>query len=221
MKRMKIALYLTALCGLCVLGGAASASAALPEFLPATGTFLSTSSSGTLETASGNKVECSSDTDKGSITGAKAVGGVLVTFSGCKAIIGILKPSCNTAGSSKGVIETKELSGTLGYINKTSKSVGLSLKPTTGPLFVEFECTGLAINKVRGALIGRVNPINTKSTSGELIYKQSAGVQEFKLLEGSAAEEILESSLNGGSFETSGLTTTDKITFHQPTEVMA
>jgi hypothetical protein len=219
MKRFKIALYLTALCGLCAAGGATSASAALPEFLPASGTFLSTSGAGKLETSNGTVVECSSDKDKGTINGSESAANVLVTFHGCKSS-GF---ACTSASEPSGLITTKELAGLLGYISKTSKTVGLDLAPLTGTEFVEFNCAGGIVKvKVKGSVIGGVTPINTQSTSGTLTYVKAAGKgkQELTKLEGGAVD-LLETSKNGGTAEGSAIETTDTITFHQPTEVMA
>ena len=217
MKRIKIALYLTALCGLCALGGATSASAANPEFLPASGTFLSTSGVGQLQTSGGTKVGCTSDKDKGLISGPESVDNVLVTFHGCKT--GIF--TCTSGTEPSGLITTKELSGLLGWINKSALTVGLDLAPTSGTEFVEFNCAGELVKvKVRGSVIGKVTPLNTKTTSGLLTYKQSGGVQELTKFEGGAVD-LLETSKNGGAFEGSAEATVDEITFHQPTEVMA
>jgi hypothetical protein len=217
MKHVKIFIYLAALCGLGAAGGTTPASAALPEFLPATGTFLSTSGSGALETANGTQLTCSSATGKGSITGPESAGNALITFHGCQSSGSV----CTSGTEPSGLITTHELSGLLGYINKSSKSVGLDLAPTSGTEFAELNCSGGMVKvKIRGSLIGEVRPINTKATSGELTFQKSAGKQEFTKLEGGAVD-LLEIAKNGGAFEGMAIATSETITFHQPAEVMA
>jgi hypothetical protein len=195
----------------------ASASAALPEFTgPFPKTFTSTSGKGALETVGGKTVTCTSDTtDEGKITGEKTATAV-VLFSGCKS--GIV--SCNSPGQAAGVIDTVPLTGTLGYISKAEKRVGLLLVPTTGELFVEFECTGFAKSKVKGAVIGELTPVNKKTKTFTLAFKQTKGKQAITKFEGGATE-ILESSLNGGAFEQAGEETTDTLTLTEEGEIKA
>jgi hypothetical protein len=222
MKRVKIAIYISALGGLGVVGGAmwaTSALAALPEFLPASGTFLSTSGAVTLETASGTELACSSDKDKGLITGPESVANILITFHGCKTS-GF---ACSSGTEPSGVITTQELSGLLGYISKASRSVGIDLVPVSGTELVEFNCLGDIIKvKIKGSVIGEVTPLNSKTTNGTLTYLKAAGKgkQEVTKLEGGAID-LLQIAKNGGAFEGSAIEAAETITFHQPTEVMA
>src|SRR5581483_11264539 len=128
MQRMKLVrLTLVAVFALS-LSSVASASAALPEFKgPFPKSFTSTSGKGTLETVGGKTVTCTSDTtDGGKITGEKTVTIEAVLFSGCKS--GIV--NCNSPGQASGVIDTVALTGTLGYISKAEKRVGLLLAPS-------------------------------------------------------------------------------------------
>lgn len=218
MKRIKImGLCLIAVCWVAAAAGTGSASA-LPQFLPASGTFLSVSGKGTLQTTGGMLLICASDFDKGSITGPDSVGNVLVAFHGCKETQ--LNSPCNSGPEPEGLIKTNELKGLLGYINKTSKDVGLSLEPTSGTVFVEFSCaSGLVKAKVTSSVIGKVSPINTKSTTSLLSYKQTSGKQLFTRLEGGPLAFLLILKI-GEANEVAGEETHDIITFHQPTEVM-
>jgi hypothetical protein len=219
MKRIKMVICITALCGLCAIGGVSSASAALPEFLPASGTFLSTSGTVTLATASGTELKCTSDKEKGLIAGSESVVDILSTLYGC--VENVFGSACSTSGEPSGLITTRVLSGLFGYINKSSKSIGLDLAPASGTEFVEFNCAGGLVKlKARGSIIGQATPINTKTTSGKLTYKKSGAKQEFTKFEGGAVD-LLEFSISGGAFEGSAIETSETITFHQPTEAMA
>jgi hypothetical protein len=214
MKRIRLMVLAT----MAVVAGtalaASAASAALPEFLPSgtKSTFTSTSGPGTLETAAKEKIECTADTNEGSITGAKTVK-VTIRFTGCKAF-GFA--NCKTTGAKEGELVVVAPTGTLGYIKKAAPTqVGLSLAITE----FSFECLGgLAKGKVRGGVIGEVTPINTETTTGKLILKQKEGKQEFTKFEG-GAETKLESSKNGGAFEAAGEETTDTITFKEKIKI--
>jgi hypothetical protein len=90
----------------------------------------------------GPAVECKEETSGGEAVGKDEVKKVHVTFKGC--ILLGTDPCENTAVS--GEIQTKELAGKLGYINKASKEVGVALEPAKKHgVFAEFECPGFPI----------------------------------------------------------------------------
>jgi hypothetical protein len=94
--------------------------------------------------------------------------------------------------------------------------VGIELALLTG---IHIEGAGRLL-VVTGTAIGLVKPVNTKSKTGEIILKQSKGVQEFVKCEGTA-EEILETAENEGTPKQSGEQTTDTETFEKEVEVLA
>jgi hypothetical protein len=86
------------------------------------------------------KVECESERNSGEAAGSKEVKNVTVTFKGCK-IFGSA-PCANT--TEPGEIQVNPLKGSLGYINKTRKEVGLLLTPAKSKgEFAKFSCAGI------------------------------------------------------------------------------
>lgn len=182
--------------------GVAGASAALPEF-STSGTFTGTSGAGKLETVGGSTVTCKKDKSSGSFSG-KTVSNVKVTFEECETtLFGFFPVSCTN-------IVTKTLSGELGYINKSTKTVGLDLKPASGSELANTECGGVTI-VVDGSVIGQITPTKTKTTKYTLTYTQSEGKQTIQKFEGGPTD-TLSASVGGGAFEEAGEETTESIT---------
>jgi hypothetical protein len=189
----------------------ATASAALPEFLPGSGTFTSTSGAGTLAIQGGNTITCSSDTNSGSITGPKTVT-VTIDFKGC-VLFGFV--GAHSLEDASGVILVKA-TGTLCFIKQASP-LQVGLKLTITPVHIE---AGGQLAKVEGTLYGEVTPLNVNQTGPyKLILEQSGGLQKIKNCEGEAATE-LKASENEGTAKPAGETTTDTITFAAATEIM-
>jgi hypothetical protein len=167
------------------LMAAAVASASAPEFSPGTlNTFTGESGTGALETASTSAIECTSDTATGEVTGAKTVGGVVVTFHGCSSKE---KGGCavSSVGGTSGLITTAILDGELGSVKKTeaASGVGLFLLPTSGTKFVELEgsCLLVSPSPVTGTVTGEATPVNgTASKDGKLVFEGSKGTQKIK-----------------------------------------
>jgi hypothetical protein len=131
-------------------------------------------------------VECESEFNHGETSGAKGVANIAVIFRGCKLLGSV--PCSNT--SNEGEIQTSTLKGELGYINKSTKDVGVLLEPTIKHgLFADFTCIGGAIgtavgvgNKTEGAayspestggydgIISPVTPVNEMSTEFTQVY---------------------------------------------------
>jgi hypothetical protein len=179
--------------------GVASASAALPEFVPASGEkfpitveFNGYTTGSYFESTGGAKWPgCSGLKAKGEITSTKATS-LTVEVKGCKQGI----TECNTVGAGK---ETEVFSGTgsLVYIKKATIQVGTVLKLTEA----EIRCGKLPI-KIRGSVVIPVTPINIKTSTLDLTIHKSAkiGVQEFTEYENENGEKkgaYLE--LNAGS----------------------
>jgi hypothetical protein len=198
MRRIKLGVLLAA--ALFVVGvlSASSASAALPEMKNSAGKvptgvkFTSTDTNPELKSPGiGITIKCKEETGSGKITGAKTVGEVHVKYTSCEA------GTCGTAqsGTEAGVIETNTLSGTLGYVNENKAKVGEKLKPASGVEFAKvkfsnetFPCAATAIS---GAVIGEALPLNTLSTSGELLFTETEGKQTIQRLEGETSNQHL------------------------------
>jgi len=187
----------------------ASASAALPEY-SATATLSGTSGVSTLTTVgSSTTIVCKKDKFTGTTTGSSKASTFKVTFEECEA--GGAK--CKT-GETAGII-TSEGTGTLGYISKEAKTVGVSLAPKE----VVITC-GVLKAKVKGTFICAVTPVNTSTTS----FKQkcevsSKGVQKISKFEGGSAQS-LEATFST-TFEQAALETEEAITASVAGEIKA
>ncbi len=185
--------------------------------------FTSSGGEGTLETANGTKVICSTQSATGeykSTTSTKEVTNVISKFNGCG--IPALGLTCNTAGDAAGEITTNKLGGKLGYISgKGSKTpvVGQELHPLVKKgSFTSFECGGGAVKVIVGegagkggdCIIAPVGPANVSSTTVTQEYSGSGGKQNPQHFEGSTKTCNLESNTNGGAYEraTQALVTT-------------
>lgn len=224
----------------------ATASALTPTFLfPGGGSkpqFSSTSGEGKLVTKIGEKeetVECASDTDTGEIIkGTDKVQNVLVVFAGCKGSIDGDPVKCTSASLAEGQIKTNQLEGDLGYIKNTEpREVGLVLKPEASApegLFAEFTCADGSILKakikVKGEVIGKIEPINKLVTTKEnftLKYEHgtSASVQQYTSLEVLGVKQtgllLLTKIGTAENFEFSGIKTEDKIFALESAEISA
>jgi hypothetical protein len=132
------------------------------------------------------KVECVSVSATGEATGAKTLGNVLVTFKGCE----LLGTKCENQAT-EGEITVRPLKGTLGYIHKASKEVGVLLTPVkTKGEFAEFVCSGGAIHTTVGigpigkqfypggggdAIISPITPVNQMTPEFTQVYSAKEG----------------------------------------------
>lgn len=126
------------------------------------------------------QIECETEGAHGEYVGTKEVTNIAVTFRGCK-----LFGSVACENGLEGEVRVDPLKGTLGYINKGTKSVGISLTPKTKKgEFAKFTCGGFlgvvvgADPKVKGesnpvypgkgggdSIISPIEPVNTMTTS--------------------------------------------------------
>ncbi len=220
MKRIKtIGLALVAVFALSAVV-AASASAAAPEFSPATEQGFTSSSGTSVLTAGGaggTVITCTASSGAGRITGAKTVAGVSVTFTGCTAKS---KGTCevHSTGAGKEEIKTGELNGELGKVAKkeaTSK-VGLDLKAVSGSFVtVEGTCIPFEKSSVSGSVIGEVTPVaGGAGTSGKLTYALEKEKQKIQMFEGGSKD-----TLSVFGFVESTQQSEEAITFEKAVEV--
>jgi hypothetical protein len=135
-------------------------------------------------------IECTAEHATGETSGTKEVKNVIVAFTGCKALGSA--PCSN--GPTEGEIQVNLLKGSLGYINKAKKEVGIMLTPVTkGGAFASFICglgslnlattVGVAgkgkekpvyLTSGHDQIISPVTPINTETTELTQVYSATA-----------------------------------------------
>jgi len=206
---------------LCLAGGVgvSAATAAPPEFTPPfPNPFTSTSKAMTLQTVGGFKVKCKADTDKGEVTGP-VTALVRITFTGCTS--GAAR--CQGPNGLPGEITTEQLLGTLGYVTRQPKVVGLDLSNPTGGPMVVFFCGEDVRVSVFGSLIGRLTPLNKTLAPGELMhlaFAQKEGHQAIRMLLGGPVDVPMTSVL-GGPLQESGVASSDLLKFAAPIRIIA
>jgi hypothetical protein len=186
----------------------ATASAALPEFLPGNAgeKFTGTSPSGTLEINALEKITCSSDAVAGENVGTtKKEASATVTFKGCSAF-GIA--GAKSLGEAEGTIVAK-VKLKLCYINAAKKEVGVLTK-VASPVHIE---VGGKLVVVEGDQVGKITPVNTKTKTYKLSYEESGGKPKPEGCEGE--KEHLTSAVNEGAAKESGEATTETTTYEK------
>jgi hypothetical protein len=218
MQRIKVVAL--ALMAMLVVGALAVASAsAATEVLPtpttaAPLTFTDAQvGEGRLETLAGSIVKCLAGTSTGSFTSV-TLGTFTVAFKECTGPLGSI---CTGTGDAKGVILT---SGTVHY------ALGLLTESKTkvdALVFLQeqfhFICSAIGIEQlilVRGCIAAHTTPIDTLVTEIEETFKLITGqkgdpdISSWIMPGGEELTCVLESSINGGAFEGSGLAGVDK-----------
>jgi len=205
--------------------------------------FTSAGGEGVLETASGTKIVCKTQSASGkydadgSPASIKEVESVVAKFEECG--IPAIETKCNSAGNPEGVISTFLLKGPLGYIagEKTANpTVGQELTPEKAKgLFAEFKCLGGGITvKVKGkegavegktggnCIIAPVENANEMSLTAKQVYSGSGGKQSPQHFQLSTSKFCnLESNTNGGAFEGATQALTTVVTNEEALEIHA
>jgi hypothetical protein len=183
----------------------ATASAALPEFVPGAAgtTFTGASGAGTLQ-MSGGTMECASDTVKGELT-STTTGTATIAFKGCSVftLFGAKSLDAESAGEILAHVDVAPC-----YTNKAKKVVGMIIA-TSKPVHVEI--AGKLI-EILGAAVGELLPANTKTTKFKLVFKQKGGVQEPAGCEGKP-ENLSARENEKGEFKDAGEQTSEEIVF--------
>jgi hypothetical protein len=203
--------------GLMAVGTASAV--ALPLFTPATlNRFTGKSGLSILENSATKRIDCTSDSSEGEITGPHTVGSVVVTFSGCTSAEG---SGCSVdSGGVAGQITTNTLSGELGLTLPVDET-GLLLKPASGTTFVKIlgTCvTGSPIS-INGNVIGLSTPNKTLSKTGKLVFAGSGGAQNIKEID-TLAGKIEAKLVAFSGLVTASQTTTEELTYAHAVEVM-
>jgi hypothetical protein len=157
----------------------------LPEFGPellerSHSPFEGTAFSPIFELTDGGTWSASSATIKGSIIDPNEVA-LTIAFEGMGE-----RSGC-------GFKTTTTLIGRLGYLNKTSKEVGLLLEPM-GSRVAKCESSIIGAGELTGSVLGKITPVNTLSKTLTLAFKQTKGVQEFEKFEGESVLHHLQLS---------------------------
>jgi hypothetical protein len=187
----------------------ASASAALPEFVPGEGGFPITVKNSQSKLASGisdatgEKYTCEGVNTSGSITAGKTMS-LTIERGRCNRE----GRECYTEGAELGT-ETFSGSATLAYIKKSEKKVGIVF--TVNPTVIH---CGSITEGVRGSIVIPITPINTLTSEPALVLEgNGAGVQEYRSYEnekGEVKKAYLE--LNwGAGYKTAALEVTGQI----------
>jgi hypothetical protein len=190
------------------LGGLASApaSAALPEFLPAlTESFTSKAGASTLETGGQPAIACTA----AKTSNEKGTG--VIELTGCS-VFGII--GAHSLGDKEGIILIKA-EGTICYISKSKKEVGDVTHIST----THIEVAGKLL-QLTGTAIGKMTPVNTKTKTLTISFKEKEGKQEFTKCEG-GSEEVLSVSENEGTSKAAGLAQSYEDMFSTEEELMA
>ena len=165
----------------------------------------------------GAELTCTAEKGTGEYTGAKTVGGVVLTLNGC-AFAG---SKCSTAGAREGEVITKALVGELGVIKVSTEGplhneIGLDLKPASGEAIAEFACSSVA-GKWRGSVIVPVTS-DKMAASMSLKYAATNGKQKPESFAG-LPKDVIESSLGASTFEQSAWVLSSTLTNAEKIEV--
>jgi hypothetical protein len=176
-------------------------------------TFKGSSGVGTIETASGKKIECGADSPSGTFE-PESEGNLTVTrgpfninFEKCS----LAEVTCTGSGAGLGVIivlGTFQLRWWGKEITEHKVAFMVLLKEAT------FTC-GVMKFKLRGCVAGNIEPVNSgyKSTFS-VLFKQAKGKQEITEVFSTSGKETeaCRMELNGGlGFEAAGLATTEAL----------
>jgi hypothetical protein len=220
MLRLGLRLAATLSVTAATVAATATAALALPEWSPPYPKPMSiTSGPTTLESVSGEKIECVADTGSGEVN-SPMTGTAKIILSGCERVLPTGKIPCQTPGLPPEQIAITAATR-LGYIMHTPVRTEVGLDMDNGNLLTSFVCGETRVI-VRGSVIGRVTPVNKLVKPGKpfaLKFKQSKGHQKPLAFE-AEPPDFPEISF-GGPFESAGLSSTEKIVFAEPVTVLA
>ncbi len=161
------------------------------------GHFETSATGATFETTAKAKLTCATEHGSGLVTGAKTVGSLTLSFSGCQAA----GQKCTTAGLEEGEIETSALEGALGIDSvkvtngKESRKAGLDIYPVgDAGAFAEYACGGGPTQTLSGSVIAPVTT-NKMFSTASVKYGQSKGHQKPEGFE-AGAPDVLSNSLS-------------------------
>jgi hypothetical protein len=183
----------------CALALVPTAASAEPEFKPTGGTFTGSSGGSNKLAAGGNEIACATNSTKGTISSATLIGGVTITFTGCKSTgTGGTNCTVKSTGAAAGTIATNTLHGVLGLIlpKGTGTGIGLLLLPVVNKKIVTVESNKCTVETaVAGNFAGEVCPVGTSQTTGKLVFaagEKGESIKDFDLSTGGLVKPELE-----------------------------
>jgi hypothetical protein len=188
----------------------ASASAATPEFssVPAKKKF--TDSSGAMSMVYGGgewSYECTKGSATGEVTSSRALGKLVVTWTGCQGSNngGVTDCAVNSTGAKSGEIITTPLAAELGTSTEAASGVGLRLKPESGKTWFTLTkksgCIGEDV--IQGTAAGEVAQVGKRQTTNELSFKLTKArqaIKEITLDSGELEKPALSLNASAGTF---------------------
>jgi glycine cleavage system H lipoate-binding protein len=167
------------------------------------------------------KVTCKASKSAGEIT-TPTSGTVIATFTGCETE----GKKCNSKGQAAGTIVTEPLKTVAGYINKAKGEAGTSFEAASGSkgsgYNAIFDCPGTPNieNRVKGSVIGRIEPANVMSTTSKSVLKNNGGKQEIEKFEGAEKDTLIsEIFVEGKKYvEVGGVQNQTSEVFNTPVE---
>jgi hypothetical protein len=156
-----------------------AASATEPLFVPVGATLLGDSGLVTLVAANGaDVIHCQESHASGTISTSLLLGNVVVHYLECTTS-GPGQSNCPVSSTGianeKGLILTATLHGILGLI-LPSKEVGLLFLPVKGSTFLSLNANACTVETgVSGSVAGLVEPINTPTTKGRILFEREPG----------------------------------------------
>jgi hypothetical protein len=161
---------------------AATASATLPEWrqgkaaLSKEVAFTSESTNGKVEGGT-EVITCKKGKSVGAkLKNPKETNEFTIKDTGCKT------PTCevNSPTLKAGEVETKKIAGRLGYLEASTKKVGLLIKPASGEEYTTLEGTCIPNGKttVDGSVIGETPSVNKEETEAKLVFEKGTGSEQ-------------------------------------------
>lgn len=189
----------------------AVASAGSPEVEcsgVACGAFTVSGGAAELAKTSGPKVNCTSVTGSGNYT-SKTGGSIKLVFHGCT------ESAFGSSCGSGGTITTNTMTFDNTYLTDNKTTPGVLVTGAN----VTFTCFGgLVHNQVTGSVMGHLETGCTQHPGNPLLLnfeKVTDGHQKYMQVTGTGTKFDLDSSLNGGAFETASQTGTGKVTLKE------
>lgn len=152
------------------------------------------------------EVKCTGESDTGEYTGPKAIGAVVLTFTGCE---DAASNKCQSTGAAAGEILSATLEGRLGIIQKggtqLQDKIGTDLK-TAAKAIAEFKC-GASTYHIGGSVIVELKT-NKMELTEKLKFKTLGGANIWKQVPEKfevAPRDVLMTSFNAGAAEQTGL----------------
>jgi Subtilase family len=185
----------------CTKPGGSGSYEWLPGVLAKAFTLEATAGAAVLETTAHTEIACTGATGSGEFTGAKALTGVVLTFTGCE-----LSGQTCASGAVAGEIVTAPLAGALGVeklgAEAAKDKIALHLYTTTASVS-QFLC-GSTVVSLKGSVLVPVKANKMVQTTA-LDFKAARGHQKPEgFVEG--ARDVLEGSFGGAPGEQLGLT---------------